>query len=489
MNRTIIAAVTIIAVALIGAIAANTNVAQSVIQVTAYEADVNKDGKVNSGDQLGVAKNYGKPVPTVTSAPTGTPTHTPTATATALPKPIDGSPLYSLSYARLAGGVGSSVALADIDGDGKEETLAGAPWGEGHVHVFSGAGGARLSTINSPNPQGGSVPPYGWGSRFGWSVAAGDVDGDGTPDIAIGAPGETVDSILDEGRVYVFSGRTGVLLYTFESPNPEPNPLYGGRFGDALAMGDIDGDGRADIIVGADQETIAGSTVGRAYAFSGASGAMTHTFTGSLTTGGFGWSLAVGDVDGNGTNDVVVGALHDNDGIGAVYAFSGSGTQLFTLTTPNPQLNAYFGNAVALGDVDGDGTMEIAVGAHDEDVGTTVQGGRVYLFSGETLLHTFVSPDLAPQSLFGSEVALGDVNGDGHADIAVAASGPSGFGGLAYTFDSETYASLTTFVSPEAPGAMFGVSVSLGDVNGDGVADVAIGASGDANGSGRVYIW
>ena len=128
---------------------------------------------------------------------------------------------------------------------------------------------------------------------FGGSVAVGDVNGDGKADIAVAAYGENVGSNAGQGRVYVFSGADGSLLLTLDTPNPQANANFGGLGGVAVAMGDVNGDGKADIAVGANGESVGGNVgPGREYVFSGADGSL-----------------------------------------------------LFTLDTPNPQMRGYFGIA------------------------------------------------------------------------------------------------------------------------------------------------
>ena len=153
------------------------------------------------------------------------------------------------------------------------------------------------------------------GGFFGYTVSGvPDVDGDGAGDVIVGAvfedPGPSPPAA---GRAYVFSGVTGAPLHTLASPNEEPE----GFFGTAVAgVGDVDGDGRGDVIVGAG-ESGGALNAGRAYVFSGATGILLHTLVSPHPTrdGSFGNAVAgVPDLDGDGRGDVVVGARIEGPG-------------------------------------------------------------------------------------------------------------------------------------------------------------------------------
>jgi len=396
--------------------------------------------------------------------------------------------LFTLDTPAVAGSV-TALAVGDVNGDGKRDIAVGASSAfvggkasQGRVYVFSGADGSVLFTLDSPNPEPGG--------DFGYSVAMGDVDGDGRDDIAVGATNEDVGTTESAGRAYVFSGVSGSLLLTLTVPSP--NPEFPRSFAESLAVGDVNGDGRADIVVGAEQEHVGGKNQGRAYVFSGANGSLLFALDTPNPQGGagFGGDVAVADVNGDGLGEIVVGANGEqvgaNAGQGRAYVFSGgSGSHLLTLDTPNPQAGAYFGGDVAVGDVNGDGLEEIVVGAMGEDVGANVrQGGRAYVFSGlsGSVLLTLTAPNPQSYGWFGSAVATGDVNGDSKADVAVGAPAA-----LVFYFGSSTAAS--AYVFSGASGSLlfiipnFRSSLAVGDTNGDGMADMAVAAWG------RVYVY
>jgi len=274
---------------------------------------------------------------------------------------------------------GSSVAMGDVNSDGKADIAVGAPAeeiGQGRAYVFAGTDGSLLFTLNTPNPG------QAW---FGNSLGVGDVNADGKADITVGAPLEWVGGNDWQGRAYVFSGADGSLLFTLDSLNPQSRA----QFGNSLAVGDVNADGNADIAVGAPLEWVSGNDwQGRVYVFSGADGSVLFTLDtpNPQAEAWFGNSLAAGDVNADSKADIAVGAplewVSGNDWQGRAYVFSGAdGSVLFTLDTPNPQAEAWFGNPLALGDVSGDGKTDIAVGAEAENVGGNKGQGRAYVFS------------------------------------------------------------------------------------------------------------
>jgi hypothetical protein len=271
-----------------------------------------------------------------------------------------------------AGGV--RVATGDVTGDGVADIVTGAgSRGGGHVKVFDGNSGATVHSFFAFDPafQGGVF------------VAAGDVNGDGTADIIVGA---------DAGggpHVKVFDGKSLQLLHSFFAYDA----AFGG--GVSVAAGDVNGDGRADIITG----TAAGFT--HVKAFSGSSSELLVSF---IAYSGFqgGVYVAAGDVNGDGKADIITGA-----GPGA-----GPHVKAFDAAS-NALLASFFafdggfigGVRVAAGDVTGDGIDDIIVAAGPG------AGPHVKAFKGDTglLVHSFLVA--APSFNGGVFVAAGDVTG------------------------------------------------------------------------------
>jgi FG-GAP repeat len=398
---------------------------------------------------------------------------------------------------------GHSVAVGDVNDDGKADIAVGAPWEAvggndyvGRVYVFSGADGSLLHTLDTPNPQ--------VEDRFGTSLAAGDVNDDGNADIAVGAYWEDVGGNVNQGRAYVFSGADGSLLHTLDTPNPQADA----GFGFSLSAGDVNYDGKADIAVGAPWADVGGNDAqGRAYVFSGADWSLLHTLDtpNPQADDRFGYALAVGDVNGDGKGDVAVGTSREDAGgniyQGRAYIFSGAnGSLLFTLDTPNPQAQAGFGYSMAVGDMNGDGKADIAAGAPSEDVDPNVDQGRIYLFSGVdgSLLFTLDNPNPQAQPYFGLSLATGDVNGDAKAEVAVGAPyehvDANSDQGRAYVFSGANGSLLFTLDIPSPlADAEFGYSLAVGEVNSDGRGEIAVGAAGETVGgieqAGRAYVY
>ena len=367
-----------------------------------------------------------------------------------------------------------SANIPDIDGDGVQELIIpaiGYNGFAGRATVYSGATGQVLNDV-----LGGPGELYGFGVG-----AAGDVNADGTPDYIIGG-----------GRVEVYSGADHGLLW-----NLTPTTGFGHAVGTA---GDVDGDGHDDLIVGSERTTVSGFTnAGRVYVLSGATGAVLWTREGTQANEFFGGGVgALGDVNADGTPDVVVGVWGAGpNGGGEAYILSGAdGATLHTLQPEDPTTARVFGRffASGAGDVDGDGVGDAFIGDYADAAKNTVGTGRAYVFSGRTgaRLHLFTGFD--PGDGLGPGRGIPDVNRDGHNDIIVAAythsrGGP--FAGSTYVFSGRSGALLRTITATLA-NDNFGVdAISAGDVNGDGKDDflvTAVGLSFAGTDHGRAYL-
>lgn len=407
------------------------------------------------------------------------------------------------------GSFGWSVAeVGDVDGDGVRDAAVGAP-GEttqgqpfgGHVYLVRGTDGGVIASMASPNPQ--------MRGFFGSTVSGvGDVNKDGADDLVVGAHRERVGDADAAGRVYLVSGAETTVLETLVSPEPTPK----GFFGTAVdGIGDVDGDGTPDLVVGASDETVEGQEKsGRAYLFSGADGTVLDTLTSpnAEPEGFFGTAVAgVGDLTGDDRPDVVVGAhyetVEDKQRAGRAYVYDGaSGALVHTLTSPSAGSESIFGGSVqGIGDVNGDGGADFVVGAYYESVEGNRRAGRAYVMSGRdgTALATLTSPNAAQSGLFGRALAsIPDANGDGTPDLLVGAPGERVSGqlgaGHAYVISGADGSVLREFASPNAQkdGAFGGAVGGLGPAEATGRPKVLVGAFWETmakKGDGRVYLF
>lgn len=408
--------------------------------------------------------------------------------------------LYQKNGISAEANFGTVVAAAgDLQADGKQEFIVGAPYESpggirwsGSATVYSGAGGTVLYRKSGTQLV----------ENFGFSAAAaGDVNGDGLKDFIVGAINTNNDSafINSTGSVYVYSGAypANLLYHVFGGATLD-------RFGWSVAgIGDVNADGKSDFIVGAPTADPGGRTdAGSAFVYSGADASLLYRKDGVAAGDQFGNTVAgVGDVNGDGKPDFAVGAfLASPSGYlnaGSAYVYSGAdGSLIYEKHGAAPYY--YFGQSVAgCGDVNADGAPDFIVGAPRATGNSIVLAGAAYIYSGATgsLLLEKGGPVMG--SMFGYSVAGGtDANGDGRPDVIIGAdwADPGGLtdAGAAYVY-SGVNGGLLNQKFGGYPDDDLGISVAgLGDLDGDGKGEFIVGAYradiGDSVNAGSAYV-
>lgn len=312
----------------------------------------------------------------------------------------------------------------------------------------------------------------------------GDVNGDGFDDVLVGARYADVNGLTDVGSVYVYSGKDGTTLYRVTGEGA------GDWFGVSVAgIGDVDGDARPDFAVGAQfAKRGDGTSTGAAYVYSGATGARLLRLFGDGADGRFGVSVGGGrDVNGDGVPDLIVGAYLEN----SAYLYSGAGGARIAKLIGTP--GTWYGFAVAmLPDVDSDKSAELVVTAPQSGAGTAA------VYSGATRNLRYTLTGEKAGDWYGFAVAnAGNLDGKGKSELLVGAreASPNGLSlaGSVYVYESKDGSLLKRLDGARANDA-FGTSVAgVGDVNRDSVRDILIGARfgadalNQATGSAYVY--
>ncbi|MHB8080487.1 MAG: FG-GAP-like repeat-containing protein, partial [Candidatus Krumholzibacteriia bacterium] len=319
----------------------------------------------------------------------------------------------------------SARGCGDVDGDGWDDLIVGAPGNDsagsnaGRAYVYFG-GPAADATADLV------LTGEAAGDQFGWSVAgAGDVNGGGN-DLVVGAPYAQANA----GRVYVFSGGAALDNVADTVMQGPGGTLLGWSVN---AAGDFDADGWPDLIAGAILNKFA-------YLYRGGpafDAAADLIFTGEFADDRFGYSVApAGDVNGDGHDDLIIGAMHNDAGNvdgGRAYVYFGGPAPDTTadLVFTGTDYRGVFGRTVAGGgDLNGDGYDDLLVGAPTPDTGG-YGPGRMFVFLGGDPQGAS-PPDTVPDFVLwgehdndrmGAQVAMvGDVNGDGRADFLTGAN-------------------------------------------------------------------
>ena len=397
----------------------------------------------------------------------------------------------------------SMDSSGDVNGDGCDDLLVNAAYwhgGQGRVYLYFG--GRDMDNIADKVFSGEAVGDY-FGDVAG---TLGDIDGDGFYDVIVGARGyNSSGDGWGDGRVYIYYGAPN--MDNIADVILEGEAGQRGCFGSDVKAGDVDNDGYDDLLVGA---CVMNSWRGKSYLFWGGKPfdrTADVVFEGENENDWFGRQARVGgDVNGDGYNDIIIGAKHwdisgGDDKFGRAYLYYGNtqekmnGTvdKVFSGETEKDQ----FSTALDLFDIDNDDFAEVIIGARF----AADYHGRVYIYWGAKDFDGS-SPDLILEVEAGGNMGCGDIacgyfNHDGFGDIVTGAYNyPNDMKkrGRAYVFNGNTRASMDQladhlFEGEFGQAGRFGSATVSSDLNDDNYDDIVIGAWGYNNRQGRAYLY
>jgi len=425
---------------------------------------------------------------------------------------------------------GFAVSHGDINGDGYQDLIIGAAWADvgdqiaaGHVYVIFGSSNPP-STVDL-NSQPANITVYGASEQdwTGRAVASGDINSDGYDDVIFGAPNAT-DPLNWDGRVHVIFGSSSppsTISLASESTDINIYGDWGDDIGWSLASGDVNNDGYDDVIIGGDNvaNVIFGGN------FTPPVNIVLHTQPADITVYGTNWdglwpedlgcAVASGDVNNDGYDDLILGAKEakpfGRNRAGAVYVIFGDSfpSPPYTIDLNSQQADITVwgeasdrpltGHAVASGDVNNDGYKDVIIGAYLADPpGARMNAGKTYVIFGSSFSSPPYTIDLESQSanitVYGDDaddwsgwsVASGDVNGDDYEDVIIYAlyADDGAGGGEAYVIFGRNFTPpvLIDLDTQSADITVYGegwdlsgVAVASGDINGDRYDDLIIG--------------
>ncbi|MFE4717040.1 FG-GAP and VCBS repeat-containing protein [Streptomyces sp. NPDC056728] len=404
----------------------------------------------------------------------------------------------------------------DFNGDGYHDlatsavraTVGGASGAGAVVVTYGSASGisAARHTVLSQNTSG--VPGTAEkNDAFGSVLATGDLNSDGYADLVVGTDGEDVGTDTNGGTVVVLWGSAKGLSggTTINDPDPSGQDL----FGKSLAVGDFTGDGKADLAVGSTGSAVWIYRGG----FTKSSGAASKFKLGTDLepgTSNGARTLTSGDFNRDGYSDLLITGFYNPNSYSAAF---GSLVYLGSATGMTYQDILAEGDTVATGDLNGDGYDDVIVGAPDGDGQGNVGGAITSYLGGDAGVRTDtkrvidqdtpgVPGEDESSDYFGNAISIGDIDGDGHDDAAVGgyyeSVGDASLTGSVTVFRGSSPGLSTDGVkvfhqgTTGIPGANedndhFGSAVRLADLNADGRADLSIGAQDENSGDGALW--
>jgi hypothetical protein len=416
--------------------------------------------------------------------------------------------------------LGNAVAMDDFNGDGKVDALISAyqdDYYKGKVYIFFGGSPTGTRTESNANVTLQGTVSSGY---FGYSVTTGDFNGDGKADALVGIYQNTSGGTA-RGCAKIFFGGTPYGTRLASTANVTfDGTVDSAALGYSVAMGDFNGDSKADALVGAYGNASGGTSRGCSKIFFGGTPYGTRlataanvTIDGTVDLSYFGSSVAMGDFNGDSKADALVGAYLNASGgtsRGCAKIFFGGtpyGRRLATvanITFDGTVNSADFGYSAALGDFNGDGKQDALVGAIFNTSGGSNRGCAKIFYGGTPYGRRLATAanvtfdGTVNNEMLGCSVAIGNFNGDSKADALIGvqqnASGGTNrgcakifFGGPPTGRRLDTTANVT--YDSTVNGALFGISVAMGDINNNGKKDVLVGASGDTSSEGKAYVF
>ena len=388
----------------------------------------------------------------------------------------------------------ASMETGDLNADGRVDLIIGdtAPsTNTGKAYIFYNDGSIPTTAGTADVTITGETT----NTYFGYSMATGDFNSDGTADLAVGASTAGTSTgktfiFYNDGSIPTTAGTADVTI-TGDAAKP--------GFGNKIATGDLNADGKTDLVVGGDQNSF-----GIVYIFYNDGSIPTTaatadvTITGVVASSKFGYTFAMADYNGDGRFDLGVGSQN----VDRVYIFYNDGAYPSTNANPDLRINgdetdSDISTSLVAGDFNGDGKADLVAGANNYG---SADVGRVYFFYSQNGVFNTNQSTLgeSSSSWFASALTSGDFNADGRIDFAVGSYGynPGGAAntGRAYIFYNDgsiptTAATADVIITGNATNDEFGIGITAGDVNADGKTDLIVGAEGYSTSTGRAYIF